>query len=224
MIGLSRDGGYAEEIVVATRNAITLPDSIPMETGAIMMCSTATSLHALRRGVFQPGETVAVFGCRGLGISAIKLAIALGAGTVFAIDIDRRKLDAAAGLGATPVAFDDSAGISANVALELVGLPETMSAAVRSLAVGGRAVAVGITHEPFPLHSFNDLVLREASVIGAADHLLSEIHELISLVDSRVLDLSDVVTGTVGLEASEVNAAMDALERHEGGIRTVIVP
>jgi len=224
MIGLSRDGGYAEEIVVPARNAIPLPDSIPMEIGAVMMCSTATSLHALRRGGFEPGETVAVFGCGGLGMSAIKLAVAMGAGGVYAIDIDPTKLEAAAGLGATPVLFDDASTVVADVALELVGLPETMAAAVGSLAVGGRAVAVGITHEPFALHSFNDLVLREASVVGSADHLLSEIHELISMSVDGVLDLSDVVTGTVPLEANAVNAAMDALQRHEGGIRSVIVP
>ena len=224
MIGLSRDGGYAEEIVVPARNAIPLPESIATEVGAVMMCSTATSLHALRRGGFQPGETVAVFGCGGLGMSAIKLAVAMGAGGVYAVDIDPAKLEAAAGLGATPIVFDDSSSVTADVALELVGLPETMAAAVRSLAVGGRAVAVGITHEPFQLHSFNDLVLREASVIGSADHLLSEIHELIAMVIDGILDLSDVVTGTVPLEANAVNGAMDALQRHEGGIRSVIVP
>lgn len=224
MIGLSRDGGFTEEIVVPARNAIPLPDSIPMEMGAIMMCSTATSLHALRRGDFQAGETVAVFGCGGLGMSAIKLAVAMGAGGVYAIDIDPAKLEAAAGFGATPVSFEESSSITADVALELVGLSETMSAAVESLTIGGRAVAVGITHEPFSLHSFNDLVLREASVVGSADHLLSEIHELISMVESGALDLSDVVTGTVPLEANAVNAAMDALERHVGGIRSVIVP
>lgn len=224
MIGLSRDGGYAEEIVVPARNAISLPESIPMEIGAVMMCSTATSLHALRRGVFQPEETVAVFGCGGLGMSAIKIALALGAGDVYAVDIDESKLAIAAGQGAIAVPFDQSSTVRADLALELVGLSSTMTAAVDCLAVGGRAVAVGIAHEPFSLHSFNDLVLREASVIGAADHLLSEIHELISMVDDGALDLSDVVTGTVPLEENAVNAAMDALERHEGGIRSVIVP
>jgi propanol-preferring alcohol dehydrogenase len=224
MIGLSRDGGYAEAITVPERNAFLLPDSIPIEVGAIMMCSTATSLHALRRGRMQPGETVAVFGVGGLGVSAIKLALALGAAVVYAVDIDDAKLELAAGLGATPVPIGDTGSIAADVALELVGLPETMRAAVDALAVGGRAVAVGITDQPFPLHSFNDLVLREAEILGAADHLASEIEDLFSMVERRAIDLSDVVTATVPLDAAAINEAMDRLQAFDGGVRTVITP
>jgi 2-desacetyl-2-hydroxyethyl bacteriochlorophyllide A dehydrogenase len=224
MIGLSRDGGYAESIWVPERNLHILPETVPIEIAAIMMCSTATSLHALRRGRVAPGETVAVFGCGGLGMSAIKLAFQLGAGEVFAVDIDPDKLTLAEELGARPVDFDQAASVSADVALELVGLPETMRAAVETLTVRGRAVAVGITHASFPLDSFNDLVLREATVVGAADHTASEIDELIAMVDTGALDLSDMVTATIPLEAGAVNAALDRLEAFDGGVRTVIVP
>jgi propanol-preferring alcohol dehydrogenase len=224
MIGLSRDGGYAEGITIPERNVFLLPDSIPSEIGAIMMCSTATSMHALRRGRLVAGESVAVFGVGGLGISAIKLAFALGASEVFAIDIKPGKLATAERLGAVPIPFEQAGRLGADVALELVGLPETMKAAVDSLAVGGRAVAVGITHDTFPLDPFSDLVLREAEIIGSADHLASEIAELISMVDRGILDLSDVVTATIPLEASAVNEAMDRLETFDGGVRTVITP
>ena len=74
MIGKHRDGGYAEFISVPARSAFRLPDEISFECGAIMMCSSATSFHALRKGRLQPGETVAVFGVGGLGISAVQLA------------------------------------------------------------------------------------------------------------------------------------------------------
>ena len=85
-------------------------------------------------------------------------------------------------------------------------------------------MAVGLAPEPFELHSFNDLILREAEVIGASDHFGSEIDELFEMVVAGRLDLSDVVTGTVPLEASAVNEAMDALEAFDGGIRTVVKP
>jgi len=67
MIGKHRDGGYAEFIAVPVRSVFALPDEIPFEHGAIMMCSSATCLHALRKGRMQPGETVAVptAGCTG---------------------------------------------------------------------------------------------------------------------------------------------------------------
>lgn len=224
MVGLDRDGGYAESILVPSRNAYPIPASVPTEVAAIMMCSSSTSLHALRRGRFAPGESVAVVGCGGLGMSAIKIAMALGASKVFAIDIDDRKLKMARDLGAEAVQPDDVGGLSADVSLELVGLPETMRTAVDALGVQGRAVAVGLAHEPFALHSFNDLILREAELVGAMDHFGSEIEELFEMVDSGSLDLSDVVTATIPLDASAVDRALDRLEAFDGGIRTVIVP
>ena len=75
MIGKHRDGGYAEFIAVPERSVVRLPDEIPFEEGAILMCSSATSLHALNKARFRTGETVAVFGAGGLGISAIQLAL-----------------------------------------------------------------------------------------------------------------------------------------------------
>ena len=224
MIGLDRDGGYADLIAVPERNAFPIPDSIPVEIAAIMMCSSATSLHALRRGRMEPGDSVAVIGVGGLGISAIKIALALGAAEVFAVDTNPEKLKIAQELGATPIPSHKVKTIGADVALELVGLPETMKGAVDALGVRGRAVAVGITHESFPLDSFSDLVLREAEIIGAADHLSSEIDELIEMVDSGAIDLSEVVTATVPLEASAINEAFDRLEAFAGGLRTVITP
>src|SRR3954466_8930073 len=92
MIGKYRDGGYAEYILMPERSVFHLPKEIPLEEGAIMMCSSATSLQALKKARLQAGETVAVFGAGGLGLSAIQLANALGASRVFAVDIDPQKL------------------------------------------------------------------------------------------------------------------------------------
>jgi D-arabinose 1-dehydrogenase-like Zn-dependent alcohol dehydrogenase len=62
MIGKSRDGGYAEFIAIPARSVFKFPDEIPFEHGAIMMCSSATSLHALNKARMKPGESVAIFG------------------------------------------------------------------------------------------------------------------------------------------------------------------
>ena len=103
MLGKHRDGGYAEYIAVPERGVVPLPDEIPFEHGAIMMCSSATSFHALRKARLQAGETVAVFGAGGLGMSAIQLARGLGALEVYAVDINPDKLALAAQFGAIPV-------------------------------------------------------------------------------------------------------------------------
>src|SRR5436190_15514888 len=79
MIGKEADGGYAQKIVVPTDNAIPIPDHVSFEEAAVMMCSTATAFHALLLAGFQPGESVAILGFGGLGISALQLAKKMGA-------------------------------------------------------------------------------------------------------------------------------------------------
>ena len=103
MFGKDRDGGYAEFVAVPERSAFLLPAEIPFEQGAILMCSAATSLHALHKARLQPGETVAVFGVGGLGVSAVQLALCLGAAEVYAVDIHPAKLALAERLGAVAV-------------------------------------------------------------------------------------------------------------------------
>ena len=77
MIGRYADGGYAEYISVPQGNLVPLPDEIPFEQGAILMCSSATAFHALRKSRLQGGENVAIFGIGGLGLSAVQLAYCL---------------------------------------------------------------------------------------------------------------------------------------------------
>ncbi len=234
MLGKDRDGGYAEYIVVPARNAVRLPDEISFEAGAVLMCSSSTSFHALRKARLQPGETVAVFGAGGLGISAIQLARAFGALQVYAVDINQEKLDLAGACGATPVnaaqadpvaqIMDLTSGRGVDVALELIGLPETMEQAVRSLGVLGRAVMVGIAAEPFKIDSYRELLAKEAEVIGCSDHLLWELPLLVEFVKQGTLDLSNVVARTVPLQAGAINATMDQLHLFGGEVRTVITP
>src|SRR5438046_330567 len=71
MIGKHRDGGYAEFIKVPGGNAFPLPDEIPFEVGAIMMCSSATALHALNKARFKAGEAIAISGSGGPGFPAL---------------------------------------------------------------------------------------------------------------------------------------------------------
>ena len=140
MIGKHRDGGYAELIKVPGANAFPLPDEIPFEVGAIMMCSSATALHALNKTRLKPGESVAIFGFGGLGFSALQLARAFDCGDVYVVEINPAKLASAASLGAIPIdarAADPAeqiktatGGRGVDVALELIGSAKTMRQAV----------------------------------------------------------------------------------------------
>ena len=234
MMGKFRDGGYAEFVVMPTRSVFQLPAEIPFEQGAILMCSSATSLHALNKARLRAGETVAVFGVGGLGLSAIQLAKVFGACEVFAVDIKPGKLARAERLGAVPVnaaACDPveeigrlTGGRGVDVALELIGLPLTMRQAVRSLAIQGRAALAGITEKTFEVAPYAEVLNKEAEIIGVSDHLAQELPQLLEWARRGALDVSGVVTRTLSLDARAVNKALDALEQFGEEGRMVIQP
>jgi propanol-preferring alcohol dehydrogenase len=234
MIGKHRDGGYAEFITVPERNVFGLPDEIPFEQGAILMCSSATSLHALKKARLRAGETIAIFGIGGLGVSAIQLARHLGAGKVFAVDINPRKLEFAERFGAIAVnaSIGDPVeqlreitnGRGVDVALELAGSPVTMRQAVQSLATLGRAALVGLTPETFEIAPYSELINKEAEIIGVSDHLASEIPALLELARTGKLDLSHGIIRTMPLDSQAINDALNSLEKFGDDVRGVIVP
>lgn len=234
MLGHYTNGGYADYIAVPGRNVVPLPDEIPFEQGATLMCASATSFHALRKSRLRAGETVAVFGVGGLGMSAIQLAHAFGALGVFAVDINEEKLQLASSYGAVPVnarvvdpvaeirRLTNSKGV--DVALELIGLPQTMRQAVQCLGVMGRAVIAGLSDKPLEIDTYRELLGNEVEIIGSNDHLLQELPLLVEMARRNVLDTSRIVTRTIPLEADAINQTLDALDQFSGGVRTVIVP
>lgn len=240
MIGKHRDGGYAEFIVVPARSVFPLPEEISFEHGAVAMCSSATAFHALRKARLAAGETVAVFGVGGLGMSAVQLAQAMGALRVFAVDRDAGRLALAEQLGAVPIQADRLAadggqfpvadeirrltgGRGVDVALDLVGVEATLRPAILSLVPFGRAVAVGLGNRPVPIYPYQEIINREAEIIGCSDHLASELPLLLELIRSGRLDLAPVVTDVIPLDAGAINAALDRLDRYAaGGVRAVI--
>lgn len=234
MIGKYRDGGYAEFIVMPARSVFKLPEEIPLAVGAVMMCSSATSLHALNKARLVAGESVAIFGVGGLGVSAVQIAKALGASRIFAVDINPRKLEFATRFGATPVNAklvepvaairELTQGRGVDVALELIGLPETMQQAVSALAIKGRAALVGITEKSFAVSPYQEIINKEAEIIGVSDHLANEIPVLLEFARTGRLDLSGVITRKVSLDAAEINAALDRLEEFGDDVRVVIEP
>ena len=234
MIGHYTDGGFAEYIAVPARNALPLPAEIPFEQGATLMCASATAFHALRKAGLRAGETAAIIGVGGLGLSAVQLARVFGALTVFAVDIREESLSLAAGYGAVPInaravePVDEirrqTGGRGVDVAVELIGMSRTMHQAVQCLAPLGRAVLVGITREPLTLNTYNEVLGGEAQVIGSNDHLLSELPTVIEMARRGTLDTSRVVTKSIPLDARAINETLDGLENYAAGIRTVVVP
>ncbi len=234
MIGKYRDGGYAEYIAVPARSAFALPDAISYAHAAVMMCSSATALHALRKTRLQPGESVALFGLGGLGMSAVQLASAMGAAAIFAVDIKQSKLDLAQQYGATPInalhvdpvaiIHEQTNGRGVDVALELIGLPQTMQQTVQALGIWGRAGIAGLSDRSFEIAPYTEILGKEAEIIGVSDHLAQEIPMLLEFAQQGRLDLTPVVTNTVPLEATAINGVLDRLDKFSEEVRVVIEP
>src|SRR5437867_4043659 len=234
MIGKHRDGGYAEFIKVPGENAFPLPDEIPFETGAIMMCSSATALHALNKARFKAGESIAIFGFGGLGFSALQLARAYDCEGVYVVEINPAKLASAASMGAMaidvrsaePVGHikEATAGTGVDVALELIGSAKTMRQALLCLAPLGRAALVGLTAESMSVHPYTELINKEVEIIGVSDHLATELPALIEFARCGKLRFLPESLRVVDLNAAQINAALDALQDSIDHVRSVIVP
>ena len=234
MIGKHRDGGYAEFIKVPGRNAFALPDKIPFEIGAIMMCSSATVLHALKKARLKAGKSIAIFGFGGLGFSALQLALAFDCGDVYVVEINPAKLASAANMGAIAIDArtedpvkqikESTAAMGVDVALELIGSAKTMRQAVLCLGPLGRAALVGLTAESISIFPYTELINKEAEIIGVSDHLATEVPALFEFARSGKLRFPPETLRVVDLDGAQINAALDALQDSIDHVRTVIVP
>jgi 2-desacetyl-2-hydroxyethyl bacteriochlorophyllide A dehydrogenase len=231
MVGKDRDGGQATHVVVPARNAVPVPAAVSDEHAAVIMCSTATAYHALRVAPLAAGETVAILGFGGLGVSVLQLANALRARDVLAVDVVPSKLEAAAGSGARPVdARGDvraailaaTGGRGVDVAVDLAGHPPLCTEALRSLAPGGRLVLVGLNPRPFEFNPYRDVLARERRIVGCSDHTREELVALLDMAAEGRIDMSRAITRRVPFQAAAIDAVLDDLDRGTGHFRTVI--
>lgn len=234
VLGMDEDGGFAQYVRASSACLLPLPDGVPFEIAAILSDAVATPYHALvGRAALRPGECVAVFGCGGLGVHAVQLARALGAGVVIAVDIRAGPLKRAQALGADHVvdagqeepnkAIRRILGEGVDLALECVGRADTIAQAVKSLRPGGRAVVVGIGNEPVSLPPPALFAWKEHALLGSFGSTRSDLDAVIDLVRSGRLDVSRSISARLPLPDAE--RALEMLESGEGDpVRIALVP
>ena len=156
LIGTLSIGGLATHTVVNAAQVIPIPLGLDLEAACLLGCGASTGIGAaVNTGPVRPGDTVAVIGLGGIGLSALQGARLAGAERLIAIDRVAAKLDIARALGATDVvaaAVDDPVaavrsltdGAGVDVAFEATGIASVVSQAVAMLARGGTAVAIGV--------------------------------------------------------------------------------
>jgi len=230
-----RDGGgaavhhygpatYAPLAVVAERAAIPIRRDMPLETAALIGCSVTTGIGAVAsRAEVDLGQSVAVFGCGGVGLNAVQGAVLVGADPVVAIDVVDERLAQARRMGATllidarrcdPVTeVHRLLGVGVDHAIAAVGVTAVIEQAIASTAPGGTCVVVGnpptgSSLEVSPHHILGGERQIVGCVYGSWDPALA-FPTLVDLYLAGRVQLDDLVTRRYALE--EANEAFDDL-------------
>jgi len=231
MLGNHIDGGFAEYVRVPTRDLVPLPGDLDLAHSSVIADALTTPYHAVvHRARVRSGDWVVVVGCGGVGINAVQFANAAGA-NVIAVDIRPEKLEVAQRLGAceslNPSEHPDlgrevqkRTGGGVDVALEVVGTPDTVSLALSTLRRGGRLCVVGYSDSVVPL-PLNRLMFFEYEVVGSLGCRPVDYPRVIEMVRKGKVHLDEVVTATVPLE--RIGEAAEDL-RNGKGLRTLVVP
>ena len=220
--GFTGPGSFAELVAVhaADLNVVPLPDSVDFVTAASLGCRFATAYRALTvHGRVRSGDWVAVHGCGGVGLSAVMIAVALGA-RVAAVDVSAAALDRAGELGAELLVeggpdavalLEERTGGGAHVSLDAVGSPATAAASGRCLRPRGRHVQVGLLLGPdaAPPLPMDRVVARELEIYGSHGMAARDYPGLLDLVVSGALRPDLLVGRVIGLE--EAGAAFAAM-------------
>ena len=223
MLGNTIDGGFAEYVVAPARDAYRIPPEVPMEEACVVSDALTTAFHGVtRRARVEPGETVVVYGCGGLGLNVIQVSALVGA-KVIAVDIDPLKLALARELGAARTIdardADPAKAVrretdgGADVAVEAIGNPRTQEQALASLRTGGRLLLLGFAADPMSLQG-GRVTYRELTVIGTLGCRPVDFPVVLDLVRRGKLVLTKLVTHRHSLE--RINEGFDALRRGEG--------
>ena len=224
---------FAEQMLVHEHALVKVSPEMPMAQAALIGCGVITGYGAIvHTAKVAPGETVAVVGCGGIGLSAINGAEIAGAGRIIAIDKDPGKLELARKFGATDgVLADEDAvgkvmemtGGGVHYSFECIGLKQTTEMCFAMLRPGGTATVIGMI--PFgtkvELHGAD--FLRERRIQGSmmgSNRFRVDMPRLIDFYQRGRLRLDEMISGQLKLE--QINEGFAALAK--GGIaRNVIV-
>ena len=229
-------GVMAEFATLSTRSIIRIPMDAPLKQAALVGCGVMTGFCAATNTArVEPGSIVAVFGCGGVGLSAIQGAAVSGARMIVAIDIDDFKLELAKLMGATHVVNSKGdenivktlkklTGGGVDHAFECVGSGELVATAYGALRKGGRAIVVGVVARPKDTTTIRtaSITFEEKTIMGSyfgSARPREDAPRILGLYKSGRVKLDELVTRTYGIdEAPQAFADLEAGKNARGVI------
>lgn len=190
VVGLEIDGGYADFVVVPATALVRLPDTVSFPQGAVAVDAFTTAYHCVcadQAGAVKAGMNVAVVGLGGVGMAALRIAVLRGA-HVWGVDIDERKFETARENGATACCthLERAEGVVFDVVLDLVGISDTLSAALKAVTYCGVVVLVGIGSPSITLKTF-DVIWNNVQIRGSLGGSMDDLHEVLRLIEAGQL-------------------------------------
>ncbi len=224
IIGVDRDGAFAELIAMPATNVLAL-DGIPTEVGAIMD-PMGNAFHTVLTAEI-PGSTVFVVGCGPIGCFAVGVARAAGATRVIASDVNPKRLALAACMGAhatlNPKTTDvvatvreETGGEGADVVCEMSGVPAALRQALAAVRPGGRVQLLGLPSGEVPLDLANDVIFKGLTLYGVIGRRMYETwHQMRRFLAAGTFDPRPVITHRFPL--AQIDDALAAIRAGDAG-------
>ena len=220
-------GSFAEHMLVHEHAVAKIREDMPMDRAALIGCGVTTGVGAvIHTAKVEPGSTVAVIGCGGVGLSCVNGAVIAGASRVIAIDMVPSKLDLARKFGATDVvnggdgdpveAVKELTGGGVHYSFEAIGLKVTAEQAFNMLRNGGTATVIGMIPPGDMVSLHGPDFLFEKKIQGSfmgSNRFRVDMPRFVELYLQGKLHLDDLVSGHIKL--SDVNDAFVQLETGE---------
>jgi threonine dehydrogenase-like Zn-dependent dehydrogenase len=226
-LGVQRDGAMTEYIAVPAAKLyaarLTIKELCLVEPLTV-------GLHAVGRGRVTEQDTVAIFGCGGVGLGAVAASSFRGAKTI-AVDLEDAKLTLALHAGAThsintskePLherLLELTGGRGPDVIIEAIGLPQTFRSAVDEVAFTGRVVYIGYAKEPVAYET-KWFVQKEIDILGSRNALPEDFREVIRMLEEHRFPVDEAVSAIVSLE--EAPSMIKAWSDHPSRFSKIMV-
>ena len=210
IIGVDTDGAFAEYVRIPESNIWKLDPAIPLEYASILD-PLGNAVHSVLAGEIA-AKTVAITGCGPIGLFAIAVARAVGATTVFAIEVNQYRRKIATHMKADyvldpsrddvkQVVFDHTSGLGADAVLEMAGHPDAIRTAFDIVRRGGRISLLGLTSKPVSLNFSEDIIFKGITIQGINGRRMYQTwYQMQALLKAGKLDLHPVITDRLSMK------------------------
>ncbi|HET9454554.1 MAG TPA: L-threonine 3-dehydrogenase [Gemmatimonadaceae bacterium] len=223
IIGVDRDGCFAEYIAMPATNVWHLDDNVSFDVGGIHDPMGNAFHTALTAEI--PGATVLVTGCGPIGIFAVGICKAAGASRIIATDVNEKRLELARKMGAHDAVKPDAAaatvkrltdGLGVDVVLEMSGVPAAIHQAFDLVRVGGRVQMLGIPAKPMDVNFATEVIFKGITIYGVVGRRMYDTwHQITRFLRSGMFDPTPVITHRFPLDGFE--EAMRVIKSGDAG-------